>query len=781
MASKSQRILSYLPPTFGAAAGRSALRTVAGAFGDALQAAENGLPSLMMARWVDHADRGAREIDDLARLAALYGLRPRPGEGVEAFRRHLKRTVRTLLDGTVTVEGILRLTADTLGLRVDESPGALDGWWLGGTSHAVTPRQRFASRLPVIDEAAPRLLGFLQGSAHGGAETAARVVGRRDLGHGIDLRQARFLRLSVDAAEPVVVDCAGPRPRATTLDEIVERINQAQGSAVASHDGRYLILSSPTVGKDSRLRFLPTADDARELLFGGVEARTVGSAGRPATLVGEVTFTGPVDLGHRSRLRLAIDGAPPFEVDVAGSYPGRTSAPEVVAALNAAVPGLGALTDDGRLQLSAPTAGVDSRLEVLPLRWLEVREFPPEPREQRRTLCHGELWPLLNAGAAEVSVEVELRPLRGAVAPALADLERGWSVRLLRAVGPGETLRLARGAGGKPTAWLVDTAGEEHPVPDDGIRVEVLAGARAQDDAAWQLAHAGVLSLPRGRSRWLFRHCRGSRFDSARFGEGRFDRENTVEEPWTEVGIFGASRFAGQTPVAARFAPLAPAPEVEVRLRYQHHRPGAFEVHLPADLPESLGGRFGTARLGTAEPERYAGAVTEPEGDADDLVAWINVGHPGTGAEPRPSTLVTARRIADLPPTWGAAELPFRHPLHLRRGGPRQPARLFLAEAGVEGFLELAAREPGAWGDGIAVSVRPAGQPARWEVEISFAGARCENARQVVLGAPPPSLAQELSQPGPLGVLQAKAAGVEVAVTRDRTSSGGPQLKESTS
>src|SRR4029079_3018569 len=93
MATKTDRILGYLPGTFLAAADPSALRAVAGAAGGELQRAENSLAAVMRAHWVDHADRGAPAIDDLARLAALYGLAPRPDEGVEAFREHLKRFV----------------------------------------------------------------------------------------------------------------------------------------------------------------------------------------------------------------------------------------------------------------------------------------------------------------------------------------------------------------------------------------------------------------------------------------------------------------------------------------------------------------------------------------------------------------------------------------------------------------------------------------------------------------------------------------------------------------
>ncbi len=63
--------------------------------------------------------------------------------------------------------------------------------------------------------------------------------------------------------------------------------------------------------------------------------------------------------------------------------------------------------------------------------------------------------------------------------------------------------------------------------------------------------------------------------------------------------------------------------------------------------------------------------------------------------------------------------------------------------------------------------MRPDG-PGRYEVTVNYAGARFENARQAVRGAPLPAAAAELLEPSPVGILQAKAAGVSAGVTRDR-------------
>src|SRR5262245_1853823 len=76
MPTKTDRILGYLPGTFRALPKPTALYAVVDAFGNELLAAENSLAALMLAHWVDHADKGAEFIQDLACIAALYGLAP---------------------------------------------------------------------------------------------------------------------------------------------------------------------------------------------------------------------------------------------------------------------------------------------------------------------------------------------------------------------------------------------------------------------------------------------------------------------------------------------------------------------------------------------------------------------------------------------------------------------------------------------------------------------------------------------------------------------------------
>src|SRR4029453_16335577 len=123
MPTKTDRILSYLPRTFQTSPRPRVLYPLVDAFGNELLQAENSLAAVMLAHWVDFADKNVEEINDLARIASLYGLAPRCADGeilesVEEFRDHLKRYIRTFLEGTVTVQGILRVTAEALFVRI---------------------------------------------------------------------------------------------------------------------------------------------------------------------------------------------------------------------------------------------------------------------------------------------------------------------------------------------------------------------------------------------------------------------------------------------------------------------------------------------------------------------------------------------------------------------------------------------------------------------------------------------------------------------------------------
>lgn len=762
MATKTERILSYLPGTFQTLPRASALRAVAAAFGGELQAGENSLAALMRAHWVDHADRGAEAIDDLGRFAVLWGLAPRDDEGVEEFREHLKRYVRNQLRGTVTVAGILRVAAETLGLRLTlDDPGEtaepLDAWWL--RSHPILEdvdhrgevrRRRFVSRAFVAGEAARTLLGFERGSALGAPALPARLTGKADLSGGVDLSARSRIRIAIDNAPAVEIDCEGDRPRATTLDEVVNKIAAAFPAITgfAAHDGRRIVLTSPTQGAASRIlfEFVPPEEDVRELLFGNVPLSTNGTAAKPAELIGKTRQGGAIDLSGRSLLKLALDGNAPIEIDVAGAAPASTLLDEVVAKIESVLPGVASITET-RLRLASPTAGPESRIAVLPLRSIEVEEFPPEPADARATLEAGGRLAIENRGAADSWLELELRSPRGSWAPGVANLRDGWLVRVLAALAPGEAVRLVRNeAGGIAASILGATV---RPLPPEQLFVGALGLGPG--------AAARALLLPRGTSELILLEGVAARFDAA-----VFDRDRFAGPPLKVEGRFDLVRFGPpqplRDPAEPAFAPLSGASPIEMTARWTEHKPGTFVVRLPLDLPARFGGRFDDARFGYPGPEKIEGVVL----DEDDPREIPKILDPDNSA----SKLVKATRIGRAPIGFESVNVPFRKPCFLRGGSPERASRLFVAEPGVPGVIEIAAKADGAWGDEIAVAVRPAG-PALWDLEIHYRGARFENARQAVLGRPLPPQAREPLPPGPNGVLAGKAAGIAVRVVRD--------------
>src|SRR5690606_18847653 len=131
------------------------------------------------------------------------------------------------------------------------------------------------------------------------------------------------------------IDVAGPDPAHTTLDQMRDRLNAALGAGVASHDGRFLRLTSPTKGFQSTISFLePAAQDARARLFGAIAPFHLGADAAPARLTGTRDLSSGVDLSERSRLRVRVDGGPPAIIDCAGADPAATRLEEIVFSLN---------------------------------------------------------------------------------------------------------------------------------------------------------------------------------------------------------------------------------------------------------------------------------------------------------------------------------------------------------------------------------------------------------------------------------------------------------------
>lgn len=624
-----------------------------------------------------------------------------------------------------------------------------DGVRLHLASREEGAASRLAFEAPTGTDVTAALFGVQPPRTYQGKDAApARVVGERDLSGISDLSTARFLRLGVDGKPLVEVDCAtgAADPEAVTLAEAVAAINAAL-PGVASAAGNRLVLTSPSQGFSSRVALEPyTAPDARRILLGDVPDETAGTDPAPAVLTGEVDLLQPADLSRRRVLRIAIDGGAPRDVDVAGASPKQTFLDEVVAALNATVPGLAAATGDDRLRLTSPTVGEGSRLEALPLRVLEVEEYPPAPVEVKRQVRHGDSFPVLHHGAAEVPVEIEIGSAGGVLAPGLVNRTAGWSVRALAALAPGERAILRRHPSGDVQGEIVGNDGVSRPLPASALEVQ-----------------SSSLRLSRGKTVWTYVEGLGARFDAAFFDEARF-----AGFPCSEVGIFDASVFAPADPVSPVFAPVPPGGPVEVVLRWASHQPGVFTVNLPADLPPRFGGRFDDARFGVPAPKEFQGAVTEPADDENHFMKLL--------PEPeKMENLVWAQVAERVPLGFFAAPMPFRKPRFLTLGSETEPARLYLTEPGVPGAIKIEAQTAGAWGNEISIVTRPAG-PGAYDVFISFAGARFENARQVVLGPPLPKLAEDLMKPGPIGILHAKAAGVEARVTRDRTESSFRKL-----
>ncbi|HEU4882289.1 MAG TPA: hypothetical protein VFT45_08595, partial [Longimicrobium sp.] len=360
MPTKTERILALLPRTFRAHPRPTALHALAEAFGGELLRAENALAEVMQSHWVDHADRGADAVDDLRRMAALYGLAPRPRpmpeETVEEFRQRLKRHVRTFMDGTATVRGVLRVTADALALRIDDEH--LDAWWnrTGPEPTLVRPR---------ADDAARALFGVPHAGVRGHPAFAARVRGPVLSGAGVDLREGALLRLSVDGANAVSVDCAAgaENPSRVPLSAVVDTINAALGADIASAEDGRLILSSPTRGAGSSLEVLEVRGDAAPVLLGLPARIHWGRAAVDAEIRGTVDLPDPIDLSLRRYLRIAVDRARLAEVDCAGPIPAATPLSHVVDAINDALGPVASL-HGVRLSLRSPAHGAAGSLSI---------------------------------------------------------------------------------------------------------------------------------------------------------------------------------------------------------------------------------------------------------------------------------------------------------------------------------------------------------------------------------------------------------------------------------
>ena len=145
----------------------------------------------------------------------------------------------------------------------------------------------------VANDAAERVLGLPPHIYQGSEARSAQITALADLGDGVDLRAERYLRLIIDGTLVAEIDCAGPNPSITTLDQIRAAINAAFPDDIASHDDHFLTLTSPTTGFNSSIAFgQPAAQDAAARLFGDVGSFHLGQDDQPARATGRQDLSG---------------------------------------------------------------------------------------------------------------------------------------------------------------------------------------------------------------------------------------------------------------------------------------------------------------------------------------------------------------------------------------------------------------------------------------------------------------------------------------------------------
>lgn len=840
---------------------------------------------------------------------------------------------------------------DAINGQLNQNLASTDGKYLilASPSSGAASQLHFGS--PSGSDATPLIFGFIPDRHYQGLDArGGELVGQQDLSEGANLRFNRFLALQVGSGPVQVVDCAqgvASQELATVpLATIVRNLNNAIPGVAAETPDRRLILRTPTPGATARLTlepFVATARDATPKLLGAVPPITRGEAAKPAVITGEVDLSSAANLSQRSVIRVAVDGKRPVDIDLSGSAPASVFLEETIAAINAVIPGLASATPDDRLQLTSPTVGSTSRLELLPLRYLELVEYPPVPLERplERAVRHGDRWVCFNTGACDSTVTAHITAPQGVVSPTLINETLGMRLRLFTTLDARETVQLQTDPTVGLRATVINSRGETRPLapdklligpigtqtwvpfqgsyllsqdvnydtslqlnnplapaivwlrarqltadppqilvtvtespvepvdPDalqangqivrlagrlrvqegdiqlrgtgDGLlaqlrpgpgvdllayqdrvvevegplyndelrilvvqqidclfevqltaqteagtaqresyeRVKIGTGIGLSDSLVHQITRRSrlvvaqerskgdILSLPQGKSDWIYLDGYGSRFDQAHFNKAYF-----AGGLYTERGIFNVSCFGTQDRSVARLEPVASVftaseqitdPTVTVRFDWVNYQPGHFQVNLPADLPARFGACFNEARFSQTpgQPERYAAVVTERTNTKafDDAHFIVDV--------LEQSSLVSASIETFVPAGWQAIRMPFRQPQPLRLGSNTSKARIYLQDPEVnDQFIKIEALEAGEFGNDMTISVRPDGV-AMYELTITYTANRFENARQVVQGTPLPALTQEILKPGSIGVLQAKAAGVQVVVTRD--------------
>ncbi len=359
MATGADRILANLPPTFAPLPRPTALAALADAYGGELAKAENMLAAVMFAHWVDYADTDADDLTDLPLIAALYGLAPRDDETIEGFRAHLKRYIRTFIEGTVTVRGIFRVVAEALGLVIADDYTQLDTWWNRRSGPLLATVEAAA------DDAAALLFGIAGASVRGVPARAAQFVGTPDLTQPVDLRGHSILRLAIDGGPVTTFDLAIHLAAAGQADiaAIVAALAALPGVAAEARAGR-LVLRSASAGAASTLELADDPADATPALLGIAPHTYWGSDAVSARVLGSIDLPASLDLTTRRYLRLIIDAKAAHEIDCAGPNPAATTPQQILAAINAGTGAAVASLVGSRLALTTPTVGLTGTIEL---------------------------------------------------------------------------------------------------------------------------------------------------------------------------------------------------------------------------------------------------------------------------------------------------------------------------------------------------------------------------------------------------------------------------------
>ncbi|MBW4710446.1 hypothetical protein KX928_21865 [Roseobacter sp. YSTF-M11] len=762
-----------------------------------------------------------------AEAAMIRGLADLAG-GIDLTRA---RFLRLGVDTTGPLEIDCAATApDPANATADEVVTAINAAVDGPVASAVDghlvlkaptpgPSSRLVLEQTTAGNAAQTLFGEGPVDAQGEAASRATLTGKVDLRAGVDLGERSVLRLSVNDALPTDIDIAGEAPEATSPDEIVEAINArfadmaeitADGQLqLAAPDGATLSLLPPRhfelveYPPEETSLFAPDLVHA-DAIF--VENTGAVETVHDVTLAADAGVESPglvnLETGWELRLRDALPPGARGDISVrSGRLRASITRPEDQPARAGRVLGLPLLPhlDHPRDESRMMATGADGRRhlvitghvdhDTIRLSELSRRDSAPKVRMGPATTLPAPLPSDLAFGRLVTEgTELALADLDGIriarVEPVTSQPVQALVDHPVAIVGQ----RVGAGSGSRILAEAIHAlydlqiiATDDPSVTEDfGAVVLVTSGLPEHLSVLHRinsgpdpstLVRAEVLDqseaahLPRGNGRRLYVDCLAARFDAAEFDKAHFAGGRCLEQ-----GIFDVSRFA-ESPRAASTAVFAPASGggvADVGFNWQSHAAASAQINLPLEMPARYGARFDMDRFGLTEdaPETISGLVTEPAGDEDHFTKRLD---PEKAIEDRDSRLLVAAPTDAVPIGFDAAILPFSRPKFLKGGRAGQPARLFLSDPGVPGFIEVSASEAGAHGNRISVVICDSG-PGRFDLLVAFDGARFENARQRVNG---PALTgipdDDLAKPGPRGVQHLKAAGVRLSVTRDGT------------